>query len=357
MDTTPLFAPADIATLRPKASRSGQKIKHEKDTSAQNLSDVLDDILNTSNGGGASRIDDSPVSAPLPPAPRVNTQTAPQPQYSDEMEWTPTATPPSPPPAFRDFGTTKSQPFGQPQSREDQPQRPFWARVPAAPKPPAQKLYKPTPPAAEAIKQDRQHFTARFGGNRLESSGGPGSGSTDFAPPSFFPSAGADPRSGLADMLNSSFTLSQEGDEGAASQDAGSRRRDPFSPGTLGAGQTRSRSNSPEPGYRAVDAAFLVAILGLWIYAVQHPGAAATQMAKASLAMCALHIVRIAVDTVRRGLVGVRILGLVLCVVEFGAVGHIASRMWRGDGSRECFEEGLWTMVGMFAHHLWEVLG
>lgn len=346
MDTRPLFAPADISSLRPKGSRSGQRTKREKDTSAQNLSEVLDDILSTPNRSGGNG--NSPLTSPLPPAPRVNTQVSPQPQYSDEMEWSPTA---SPPPAFKDMGATKPQPFGQPQSREDQPQRPFWARVPAAPKPPAQRLYNPAPPAAEAIKQDRQHFTARFGGNRLEGENGTKSGGVDFAQPSFFPSGGADPRSGLADMLSSSFSLSQE-DEGPARE--GSRERNPFAPGKLRPLRPRGEVPSGQAS-RGADAAFLVAILGLWIYAAQHPSPAGAQMMKASLAMSALHVARVAVGTLRGGLSAGRVVGLALCGVELGAVGHVASRMWREDGG--CFDEGLWVVVGMLAHHLWDVLG
>lgn len=109
---------------------------------------------------------------------------------------------------------------------------------------------------------------------------------------------------------------------------------------------------------RAVDAAFLVAILGLWIYAVQKPGSPSYQMMKASLAMAVIHILRIAYGAVQRGLTAGRAASLVLCAGELGAVGYVASKMWVGEeGCKGCFGEGLWTMVVMLAHHLFEVLG
>lgn len=356
MDTRPLFATADISSLRPKPPRSNQEVKHEKKTSTQNLSDVLDDILSTPKQSGANGVDESPVSTPLPPAPlRLDTQTPPQPQYSDEMEWSPTI---SPPPAFKDFGTTKSQPFGQPQSREDQPQKPFWARVPPAPKPPAQKVYNTAPPAAEAIKQDRQHFTARFGENKLESGGSPKRDSVEFTQPSFFPSTGKDPRSGLADLLNSSFKLSQEGDERPPSQEAKDRKKNPFSPGKPSFVEPHSRESASDQNIRAASAALLVSILGLWVYAVQNPGTTSTEMMMASLALSVFLIVSIAVRTVQKGLTMGRMISLVLCAGELGAAGYVARRMWIEDRmSSGCFGEGLWTIVFMSAHHLWEVLG
>lgn len=356
MDTTPLFATADISSLRPKTSRSSQGLKQEKKASAQNLSDVLDDILNTPTRSGGNALNDSPVSTPLPPAPlQLNTQSAPPPQYSDEMEWSPTF---SPPPAFKDFGTTKPQPFGQPQSPGDQPQRPFWARVPPAPKPPAQRLYNAAPPAAEAIKQDRQHFSARFGGNTLECRGSPKGDSVEFTQPSFFPTTGKDPRSGLADLLNSSFSLSQEGEERPASRAARNPQKNPFSPGKLPPVKPSGRDSASVQNSRAVDACFLVAILGLWIYAVQNPGSPSYQMMKASLAMAVVHILRITYGTVQRGVTAGRAVSLVLCAGELGAVGYVASKIWAGDGTcKGCFGEGLWTMVVMLAHHLFEVLG
>lgn len=274
------------------------------------------------------------------------------------MEWSPTA---SPPPAFKDL-ETKPQPFGQPQSRQDLPQRPFWARVPPAPKPPAQKLYNPGPPAAEAIKQDRQHFTARFGGTKLESSDKSEGRSIEFSPPSFFPSTGApaDPRSGLADMLSSSFTLSQE-DEGSPPRNSMGRERSPFALDLKKVTPVQPARDRPTPSDApgSADAAFLVAILGLWIYAAQNPGAPSSHhMMKASLAMSALHIVRVAAGTAGRAPSAGKIVGLVLCAVEMCAVGYVAMRMWAGGGvcAGGCFEEGLWTVVGMFAHHLWGVL-
>ncbi|SPO03330.1 uncharacterized protein DNG_06012 [Cephalotrichum gorgonifer] len=360
MDTAPLFAPADVSALRPKTSRPSQGIKKGGNASAQNLSDVLDDILNTPSAGRGNRVDDSPLSSPLPPL-RLNTQTVPQrdsqPQYSDEMEWSPTT---SPPPAFKDFGTTKTQPFGQPQSHGDQPQRPFWAKIPPAPKAPAHRQYNPVPRAEEAIKRDRQLFTARFGGAKINgASDNSEEGSrVDFAQPSFFPPiGGGDPRNSLADMLGSSFSLSQEDDEAESpSENPGTRRENPFArrrPAPAGSART---GVSPGQRSRTVDAAFLVAVLGLWIYAAQNPGTAGSQMMKASLAMGALHVVRVAVDTAKGGLPAGGLIGLALCLAELGAVGYLSARVWAGESCKGCFEEGLLTMAGLLGHQLWATL-
>ncbi|KAJ9144821.1 hypothetical protein NKR19_g6304 [Coniochaeta hoffmannii] len=108
----------------------------------------------------------------------------------------------------------------------------FWYRVPPAPVPPAHRLLNPPnqprlrniPPSAgnspEVITfrgADGRMNTATvedIGGGGGGAPGGGTMGDVAFARPSFFPpTPGDDPRNGLAELLEGSFTLSQREQE------------------------------------------------------------------------------------------------------------------------------------------------
>ncbi|PKS07038.1 hypothetical protein jhhlp_005635 [Lomentospora prolificans] len=368
LDTTPLFAPAEMPTARqPRITRS----KARRESSTQNLSDVLDDILNTPSRARTTGLDSTSSTAELPPSPHLSpfrARAPPKPvqaSYSEEMDWERTE---EPAPALRGFGTTKPQPFGAPAVQTDQPQRAFWAKVPPAPKPPAQRLINPAPPATQTIKQDREIFTARFSGNSMlaDNKNKPDGNHVDFAPPSFFSheNTNTDPRNSLADMLNSSFSLSQE-EHLANSQSplrtARKANANPFSTSASAAVPGPGGTRTPR-GSRSMDAAFLVVLIGLWVYAAQNPSEQSIQIMRASLGMSALLTLLLSRDALfHLGSAGDASIGnvleLVLCVAEIGAVGHLSLKLWTSSVlCGRCFEEGLWIIVVMIGHRLWNAL-
>lgn len=373
LDTSPLFAPAEMPTVRqPRITRSGAR----RESATQNLSDVLDDILNTPSRARTSGLDSPYSSTGLPPSPHLSPLRArapPRPSqaaYAEEMDWERTE---EPAPALRDFGVAKAQPFGAPVPLGDQSQRTFWAKVPPAPKAPAQRLVNPAPPATQAIKQDREIFTARFGGNTMlggDKTKLADEGHVNFAPPSFFSqdnTGSADPRNSLADMLSSGFSLSQEEENAAKSRSSrtanrGAAKRGLFSGVVPATPSESSGGTGDRRGFRSIDAAFLVVVIGLWVYAGQSPNENSVQIMRASLGMSALLTLLLSRDAISRlgqagGASTANVLELILCIAEVGAVGHLSLKVWTSpvlcDG---CFTQGLWTIVVMLGHRLWNAI-
>ncbi len=144
---------------------------------------------------------------------------APQVQYSEEMDWSPSQPQHR---AFRESAGSKAanRPFGQSPTQPDG--NPFWYKVPAAPTNPAHRLRNPpNQPILRkkpADKADLFFSTRDVVGtenhSKRRSSGQ--NGSIAFKNPSFFAPEQHDDASSLADMLGQSFSLSQEDNEATA---------------------------------------------------------------------------------------------------------------------------------------------
>ncbi|CAI4217188.1 unnamed protein product [Parascedosporium putredinis] len=304
LDTSPLFAPAEMPTVRqPRITRSGAK----RETRLVSPFATLE-----------------PPPSRAPPRPS-------QAAYAEEMDWERTE---EPAPRCGTLGSPKHSPLAHPSL----------AGISAGPE-----TREPGSPATQAIKQDREIFTARFGGSTML--GGDkkklaDEGHVNFAPPSFFSqdNTGADPRNSLADMLSSGFSLSQEEENAAKSRSSRNAKRGLFSGVVPATPSGSSGGPGDRRGFRSIDAAFLVVIM------------------RASLGMSALLTLLLSRDAISRlgqagGASTANVLELVLCIAEVGAVGHLSLKVWTSpvlcDG---CFTQGLWTIVVMLGHRLWNAI-
>ncbi|GKT87564.1 integral inner nuclear membrane protein ima1 [Colletotrichum tofieldiae] len=225
IDTTPLFQTINTPTASPPRPQQQQPQHREDDN--KNMANLLDDILAESSPRPG--IPPSPLSVGSG-SPALfqrelqhrssarnvglgTPQKPPQPQYAEEMDWSPTQ---SKHRAFNDFGPPKApnQVFGQPDPGPDS--SPFWYKVPPAPITPAQKLRNGPKILAKPVEK-KSIFS--IGSPNASGASAPtddengGASKVAFAQPKFFaPSASnpSDPRSSLADLLNTSFTLSQD---------------------------------------------------------------------------------------------------------------------------------------------------
>lgn len=195
------------------------------------LSDHLGQSTHRNSGG-----------PPSPPTPSLAQAAA---EYEEEMDWSPSASQHRAFSSYRQPGPASSQGFGQAPTEEEKGA--FWFRVPPAPVPPAHRLLNPpnqprlrtipppppysgittnshyrpeaaisfraaaradartVKPTADDVEDDVAAAAAAAGRREEE---------VAFARPSFFPPAsGDDPRNGLAELLQGSFSLRQRNEE------------------------------------------------------------------------------------------------------------------------------------------------
>ncbi|KAF6806635.1 hypothetical protein CSOJ01_08701 [Colletotrichum sojae] len=289
IDTTPLFRTTTTTPIssppRPKSQR--------KEDDTKNMSNLLDDILAetprraippspTSIGSGSPALFQrslqhrSTRSSGLSFGTPEQQQQQPQVQYSEEMDWSPTQ---SRHRAFNDFGPPKApnQVFGQPSPGPSA--NPFWYKVPPAPVTPAQKLRAPKPLITKPVEKKSIFATSSMSAGRPDAENNdekPGSRDVAFANPTFFaPSTSnpSDPRSSLADLLNTSFTLSHDDD------DAETIDGDTYDRETLDARGPSSSSSSSAAATRTaglrnsrlLDVFTLAILLAAWLHATSGP--------------------------------------------------------------------------------------
>lgn len=147
-----------------------------------------------------------PSNPPSPPAPQPN-------HYEEEMDWSPSTSQHRAFSSYRPPGPA-SQGFGQAPTEEKKGA--FWYRVPPAPVAPAHRLFNPPnqprlrniPASATTNSPEAISFRGADGRANPVAGEDEGRGGVAFAKPSFFPPvSGDDPRNGLADMLQGSFSL------------------------------------------------------------------------------------------------------------------------------------------------------
>ncbi|KAH8907292.1 hypothetical protein BR93DRAFT_896859 [Coniochaeta sp. PMI_546] len=252
VDTTPLFGAKSKLKLR--RSDSPQKVgtvrKSSKPEGVKNMSDLLDEILKSpslstkplprsgappptvGDLGGASFAATSFARKPnlelqslslseqqspsLSPPPNF-TQT----DYEEEMDWSPTT---SKHRAFSSYRSPSPRQQGFSQAPTEEKKGAFWYRVPPAPIPPAQRLCNPpNQPRLRNIPPTKpETFTFRgargFGASTVTvESAADAPPPVAFARPSFFsPPPEDDPRNGLADFFEESFTLRQDREQRTA---------------------------------------------------------------------------------------------------------------------------------------------
>ncbi|KAM0277585.1 hypothetical protein ACHAQH_005704 [Verticillium albo-atrum] len=361
VDTTPLFqtssTPLALSPARPN------NVATETETEANNMSNLLDDILQETPKSAMvipSRPSPSPTGlnshgAELRPVSGISSLGLSAPaapvQYSEEMEWSPTQ---SRHRAFNDFGAPgrQSQAFGD--SPTNPSASPFWYKVPPAPTTPAQRLRrasntvlrsKPVGPEAVFFPTNNQPLKPSA---RSQESSKP-KHKVSFAQPSFFASSESnpnDPRSTLADMLGSSFNLSQDGDSDRDRPDIELKMIRPL--------------RNPTARDRLIDIFTLGSLIAMWLHATSATYSYTWDVMLGSMALSvavALHLTSDAFYGLRVGHMPrqLAMANMILGVTEVAACCILSFQVWatpRGS-EREAFGvQGLVVMGLMLCHGL-----
>lgn len=288
-------------------------------------------------------------------------------QYSEEMDWSPTR---SKHRAFNDFGPPKApnQVFGQPSPGPNS--SPFWYKVPPAPITPAQKLRgAPRPLIAKPVEKKSIFATSSMSAAKPSSNDDEKPGSLDvaFANPTFFaPSTSnpSDPRSSLADLLNTSFTLRND-DADDDDDDADTIDGDTYNETPGGAGRpTSSAAAAPRTAglrnSRLLDVFTLAILLAAWLHATAAAYPYSRDVMLGAMLLSAATAVHLTGDAVRQMRAGPSPPGLAsvlhasLGVGELAVSGRFALLVW--DGRMAPATAGLQgaSVIGaMLVHEMW----
>jgi hypothetical protein len=204
----------------------------------------------------------------------------------DEMDWTPSqstyrAFQPSPP------STRDSQTFGQAPANKDSV---FWAKVPAAPTTPAQRLRNPLnkPRLANHSQEKKENFFANMTGSKFSVSGSDGNEEAnptskhtrknyEFAQPKFFPPSDMEDATGLVDIF--SKTIKFDDEDGQKPANPHWRRPD---------GSINSMDVAKKDPRHAITAVVSIALLLLWNFAFVSPNENSNMVIYGVLIACIL---------------------------------------------------------------------
>ncbi|PNH32691.1 hypothetical protein BJF96_g3881 [Verticillium dahliae] len=277
-------------------------------------------------------------------------------QYSEEMEWSPTQ---SRHRAFNDFGAPgrQSQAFGD--SPTNPSASPFWYKVPPAPTTPAERLRKASNPILRSKPVGPEAVFFPTNSQPLNTGARPSDSNkskrkVSFAQPSFFASPKSnpsDPRSTLADMLGSSFNLSQDGD---SDQDNANRE----SP-DIELKMIRPLRN-PAARDRFIDIFTLGSLIASWLHVTSASYTYTWDVMLGSMALSvavALHLTSDAFYGLRIGQIPrqLAMANSILGVAEVAAACILSFQVWvtpRGDEHEAFGVQGLVVMSLMLCHGL-----
>ncbi|WQF82259.1 Putative integral inner nuclear membrane protein ima1 [Colletotrichum destructivum] len=367
IDTTPLFRTTGTPVASPpRPQQKQQQLKHREDDN-KNMATLLDDILAESSPRPGSPPSPTSIGSGSPALfqrelqHRSSARTAvfgtpqkpSQPQYAEEMDWSPTQ---SKHRAFNDFGPPKApnQVFGQPDPGPNS--SPFWYKVPPAPITPAQKLRNGPKILAKPVEKKSIFSIGSPNASRTSASADDanrGVSKVAFAQPTFFaPSASnpTDPRSSLADLLNTSFTLSQDEPEEGENGEAANIRPEPANTGTLA--RTGGLRNN-----RLLDVFTLAILLGAWLHATSasYPYSRDVMFGAMLLSMAiAIHLTGDAIKDMRNEQTPswASIINTSLGIGELAVSCHFALQIY-GNRMLTSSVQGASVIGAMLAHEMW----
>lgn len=321
-------------------------------------------LRNSSNAHPAQ-----PLPPPYPPNNPVYTQNSPQQlridtlgispppqraqelQYSEEMDWSPTQEQQSQHRAFANASSNSSKrAFGEAPVHSET--SPFWYKVPAAPTNPAHRLRNPANlPVlrSKPVEKENVFFTSRMQAQKqekLEEERG-----VTFSQPKFFaPQRQNDEANSLADMLSSSFSLSQEQDE--------SIQRPVRAPSTwVKAPRPVDEINLRSP--RAVEAMILAGLLAFWLLTAFLPVPFGRELQLAILSAAGMIALRVTGDTSRdmkeeQVPSTATYVGSVMSVLELATVCWLGWEVWKGE--TETGRYGIGVLAAMLSHQVWNTV-
>ncbi|ROT35220.1 hypothetical protein SODALDRAFT_317855 [Sodiomyces alkalinus F11] len=373
VDTKPLFQSASPSTTTTPSRSPAPK----REAGTPNMSNLLDEILNEDKSPARRSPQETTSPAVLArsaiaqratnPASEVNLgslgirEPPPPVHYPEEMEWTPTH---SKYRAFNDFGSPSNERKAFGDSPTDPGASPFWYKVPPAPTAPGARLRKA--PATVLRRKPVEKEAVFFPANNrpLQSSVSPQQQNDDqgqkvtFSQPSFFATSDHnpnDPRTSLADMLTSSFTLGADDESSDESEKAGRRDdRDIELKIHLPAKRGTARD-------RLMDTFTLVVLLGVWLHATSDYYSYSRDAMLGSICLSIAVGIRLTGDALaglgaRSGPLAVPVASTAVGIAELGFACHVAVQIWtRGDVryDADMAFRGLGVMGVMLVHGIW----
>ncbi|PNY29101.1 Integral inner nuclear membrane protein ima1, partial [Tolypocladium capitatum] len=373
VDTSPLFATYDKPVL-PKQAVTPAKRKQED---SKTFSELFNDALESANGTPHKQpqldLSPSPPSPKVlfnPSRPELGSETLPgnpglpstpsnrpqQVQYAEEMDWSPVlvasqhrafAKQSSPNKGAGVLGQAPSQPESS---------NPFWYKVPAAPSNPARRLRNPSrapEPKQEPVETNKAPFKSRHRETTQKKGADKASSGVEFRQPKFFaPAAGGDDASSLADLLNQSFSLSQEQDR---EEDVGTGN------GGIWDGLQSRRKTSSSPNtcpdratIRPVEPSILAGLLITWLLTLFIDIPYGLECQTAIMAAAGIIAIRVTGDTSEDvepcsppGPAAYILSAL--GIAELAAVCWVGSEAWNGE-TTEVGLYGAGVLAGMLGH-------
>ncbi|KND94329.1 Integral inner nuclear membrane protein ima1 [Tolypocladium ophioglossoides CBS 100239] len=373
VDTSPLFATYDKPVL-PKQAKTPAKRKQED---SKTVSELFNDALESANGTPCK-----PPQLDLSPSPRVPrvpfnparpeldseisfgnlglagtpTHRPQQVQYAEEMDWSPVPVAPQ----HRAFANQSSPSKGASMHGQapthSESSNPFWYKVPAAPSNPARRLRNPPrapEPKQEPAEANKALFTSRHGEATQKKEAGEASSGVEFRQPKFFaPASGGDDASSLADLLNQSFSLSQEQDQ---EEQVGAEN------GGIWDGMQSRKKKSPSPnsrsdgaGMRPVEPLVLAGLLATWLLTLFPDIPYGWECQTAIMAVAGIIALRVTGETSEVvepcSAPGPAVLVLsALGIAELAAVCWVASEAWKGE-TTDVGLYGAGVLAAMLSH-------
>ncbi|KAL6411424.1 hypothetical protein AUP68_05134 [Ilyonectria robusta] len=361
IDTTPLFG-THSTTVSPKQFKTKAKPERRREE-PKTFSDLLNEALDEPAAPPQQDTFNRPLMNSLPqPYPRNNpiqTRESPltglgslgisqtprrtqEPQYSDEMDWTPTQSHESPHRAFRDmpgptraFGAAPLKPEGSP----------FWYKVPPAPTNPAQRLRNPNAPILRSKPVEEESVFFRASDRTQTEAKKEDAANVAFKQPSFFaPATENDEANSLADLLNQSFSLSQENP-----QPASTTRAPRWTP-------ARQHSDFQIQSPLGVELIILACLLALWLLTVAVSVPFGRELQLAVLSAAGTIALRVTGETSQEtkeeeAPSTATYVGSVLSVIELAAVCWLGWEVWKSEMDTSRYGTGV--LVSMLGHQFW----
>lgn len=346
VDTTPLFRNQN--PISPRSAKSRPPKEGHK-TFSEMLNEALESPSASPNTGSRHQVNLSapylskqqPLENPSPPMGSMGLGAKPAVHDTDEMDWTPTQSQRVP---RRPFGEPAqkwpTQRFGE--TPVVNHESAFWYKVPPAPATLARQKRNPQMPILKSkpVEKEQTFFTAK----KEVKPQAPAEEDTSiaFKNPTFFAPVQVQERSmdsNLADLLNQSFSISQEPDEVRHNNLARS-----------------AQGTQPSKVSLGVEFAIVACLLSLWLVTISIPVPFARELQLALLSGAGTIAVMITGETTRdtredQAPSTAVYVGSVLSVVELAAVCWLGWEVWKTE--LDVAQHGVGVLATMLAHQFW----
>lgn len=374
IDTTPLFG-SSSAQSSPKITRRAARKRQDSKTFSELLTEAIDAPTLASPRAPVNQPLSQSFQAPRPvdrslgfgfsPETRFNglnlnpptPQRTQQVQYSDEMDWSPTQSQSQHRAFSSSISNGANRPFGESPTQPEN--SPFWYKVPPAPLAPAQRLRNPNMPVLISKPAEKENIFFRSREQAQKQQRRESDHEVAFNQPRFFaPTRENDEANSLADMLSSSFTLSQEQEEeeGEEEQNGDVGAMHSATPRQRHPSQPTKADNASNPF--AVDCIVIASLLFLWLLTVAFQMPFSRELRLSILAGAGSIALRVTGDT-KRGMrdeqtpAAATYIGSALGVLSLTTVCWLGLEVWKDAEGAEGYGAAVLGM--MLGHQVWNI--